>query len=256
MMEIGPEPCTPLAGDDLRAAGGLLFDFDGVMADSERVYMASWNEALAPWGVSIPEEEYFRYWTSLGEGLPGHIARHGDQGIDEARAAALQRRTYESLCGSGAVGLMPGAASVLEALSSSSFAGRFAIASNTDTRLVAGILTRAGAPVPPVIGGEALPRKPMPDIFLAAARKIGSRPGSTLVFEDAWKGLEAARRGGFRHVLVRAPHNSGMSLDADFTLEGIAALLPLIGAMPGGRRSPGRLASGAGLRDNARNDGG
>ncbi|MDM7993275.1 MAG: HAD family phosphatase [Candidatus Fermentibacter sp.] len=229
MNGIGPEPCTPLTGADLLRAGGLLFDFDGVIADSERLYMASWNEALAPWGVSIPEEEYFRHWTSLGEGLPGHISRHGGQGIDEARATSLQKRAYEAFCLSGAIGLMPGAAYVLEILSSSVFAGRFAIASNTDSRLVEGILMRAGAPVPPVIGGESLPRKPCPDIFLAAAHAIGSPPGSTLVFEDAWKGLEAARRGGFRPVLVRAPHNAGEALDADFSLDGISGLLPLLG---------------------------
>lgn len=228
MMEIGPEPGTPLAGSDLASAGGLLFDFDGVIADSERHYMASWNEALAPWGVFVPEEEYYRHWTSLGEGLAGHIARHGGQGIDEARATALQRRAYESLCLSGAIGLMPGAASALETLSSSRFTGRFAIASNTDARLVAGLLVRAGVPVPTVIGGESLPRKPRPDIFLAAARATGSPPGTTLVFEDAWKGLEAARRGGFRPVLVRAPHNSGMVLDAEFTLDGIAGLTALL----------------------------
>lgn len=229
MMGIGPEPCTPLTGGDLLAAGGLLFDFDGVIADSERHFMASWNEALAQWGVSIPEDEYYLHWTSLGEGLAGHIARHGGQGIDEARATALQRRAYESLCASGAIGLMPGAASALEMLSSSSFAGRFAIASNTDARLVAGILVRAGVPVPPVIGGEALPRKPSPEIFLAAARRTGSPPGSTLVFEDAWKGLEAARRGGFRPVLVRAPHNTGMALDAEFAIDGLAGLPALLG---------------------------
>lgn len=228
MIGIGPEPRTPLTRADLLQAGGLLFDFDGVIADSERIYMASWNEALAPWGVSIPEEEYFRHWTSLGEGLAGHIARHGGRDIDEARATSMQKMAYEEFCLSGAVALMPEAATVLECLSASVFAGKFAIASNTDSRLVEGILIRAGAPVPPVIGGESLPRKPCPDIFLAAARTIGSPPGSTLVFEDAWKGLEAARRGGFRPVLVRAPHNTGIVLDADSTLDGIGGLLPLL----------------------------
>ncbi len=228
MRGTGPEAISRLEAGDVGGAEALLFDFDGVLADSEPLFRESWNEALSGWGIEIPEEEYFLRWTSLGEGLRGHVSRHGHGGIDIEAAERLQKRIYRSFCELGRVELMPGARDVLDALSRGPFASSHAIASNTDGDLVELILGRAGALRPRITGGAGLPHKPAPDIFLEAARSLGVRPSASLVFEDAWKGLEAASRGGFPSVLVRAGTNAGMKLEADYEIEGIASLLPLL----------------------------
>ncbi len=220
----------PLAAADLEGFRALLLDFDGVLADSELLYHESWNVALSKWGVQIPEEEYLLHWTSLGEGLKGHLARHPDleARVDPVEASSIQKSVYASFCGSGRIGLMDGAAGVLDELSTGAFAGRCAIASNTDESLIRSIIAAAGASPIPVVGGAGLPKKPMPDIFLRAASLLGSGPDETLVFEDAWKGLEAATRGGFRSVLVRSRLNRDFDLTAGYALEGIGALLPML----------------------------
>ncbi len=219
-----------LAAVDLERFGALLLDFDGVLADSELLYRESWNRALSKWGMEIPEEEYLLHWTSLGEGLEGHLARHPDHGtaMDPAEASSIQKSVYASFCESGRVRLMDGAAGVLDELSAGAFAGRCAIASNTDESLIRRIITEAGASPIPIVGGAGLRQKPMPDIFLRAASLLGSKPEDTLVFEDAWKGLEAASRGGFRTVLVRSRLNREFDLTAGFVLEGIGSLLPML----------------------------
>lgn len=230
-MTDGKGTCIrSLSAADLDRFGALLLDFDGVLADSEPLYRESWNLALAKWGLEIPEEEYYLHWTSLGGGLEGHLARHPDHRavIDPAEASFFQKSVYASFCESGRVKLMEGAAVVLDELSTGAFAGNCAIASNTDVSLIRSIISKAGASPIPVVGGGGLPQKPMPDIFLRAASLLGSEPGGTLVFEDAWKGLEASSRGGFRSVLVRTRLNRDFALTAGYVLEGIGSLLPLL----------------------------
>lgn len=205
-----------------------LFDFDGVIADSEPFYRESYNEALAGLGLSIEPEEYWLCFTSLGQGLEGYLRRHGIEGIDVESVKACQRTIYADYCRRGAVPLFPGASETLR-LMGSLYGRPWAIASNSDSGVIADILGHAAVPLPLVVGGAGLDPKPSPAIFLEAVRRLGAPAAGTLVFEDAWKGLEAARAGGFRRVLVRGPLNRSMDLEADFEIDGISSLAPLIG---------------------------
>ncbi len=214
----------------------LLFDFDGVLADSEPLYRRSWNEALEPWGHVIPEEDYWEHWSSRGEGLAGEIARKGLEGIDEGLAGRRQSEAYARLCREGRVPLFEGAAVLLRRLSGGSEPGcrPFCIASNTDSGLVRVVLEAGGAPVPPIVGGEGLPRKPAPDIFLEAAGRMGADPRSTLVLEDSLKGALAAGKGGFRCVLVRNGLNGGMDIPCEAEVDGTEGMLGVMDLLQAG----------------------
>jgi len=214
----------------LTASSGILLDFDGVLADSEPLFHRSWNTALKPWGHSIPEEEYWLHWSSLGEGLDGEIKRKGLTGIDRERARACERRTYTGLCKSGDVPLFPHTPLLLKTLiAEESSGGRpFCIASNTPSGLVKRILTIGGAPVPRIVGGENLRRKPAPDIFLAASDEIGTSPSETLVFEDTWKGAMAANRGGFPCIVVLNRLNASLDIPAELKINGIKDILAVL----------------------------
>jgi HAD superfamily hydrolase (TIGR01509 family) len=208
------------------AAGGFLLDFDGVLADSEPYYHRSYSEALRPIGLHVDPEEYWIHWTSRGEGLDGFLGRHAIQGVDADALRARQKAIYSGYCAEGLIPLFPFAADLLEALSRD---GRpFAIASNTDRVLVESILAKAGAGCAWVIGGEGLPPKPSPAIFLKAAEALGLRPPCALVFEDAEKGLRAARAGGFPSVLVRGALNGALALEADCEIDGLQPFLAIL----------------------------
>jgi len=209
----------------------LIFDFDGVLADSEPWYRRSWNDALAPWGHVIPERDYWLYWSSMGEGLEGEIRRCGLRGIDPDLAAARQRAAYGEYCREGRIPLFPGVVELLESLSRERPDGRrFCIASNTVSDLVRTVLVEAGAPVPTIVGGEGLRPKPFPDIFLRAAESFGTAPGDALVFEDSQKGMTAAAAGGFPCVLVRNRCNRDLDISHEACLEDIGGLLRMLGA--------------------------
>jgi HAD superfamily hydrolase (TIGR01509 family) len=213
----------------VEAARGFLLDFDGVLADSEPWYYRSWSETLAPLGIHVEPAEYWLYWTSRGEGLDGFYRRHGLAGMDSEGLHARQKAIYAGFCSEGRIPLFPGAVPLLEALARN---GRpFAIASNTGRSLVESILQKASAPVPLIVGGEGLPHKPSPAIFLKAAGALGLPPGDVLVLEDAEKGIRAARAGGFPCVLVWTDINRGLVMDAsaDYEIDGLGPLAARLG---------------------------
>jgi HAD superfamily hydrolase (TIGR01509 family) len=214
-----------------RAAELLIFDFDGVLADSEPWFRRSWNHALSLWSHVIPERDYWLYWSSLGQGLEGEVLRNGLQGIEPDLARARQKQAYEGYCRDGLIPLFPGVRELLERLSGRDGDGRrFCIASNTGSDLVRTVLLRAGAPVPIIVGGENLRPKPHPDIFLRVADLLSVPPCRTLVFEDSQKGASAAMQGGFPFVLVRNPCNTDLDIPHEHCLEGIGGLLQVLEA--------------------------
>lgn len=212
------------------SATSVLFDFDGVLADSEPFFRRSWNIALEPWGHSISKQDYWKYWSSLGEGLDGEILRCGLEGVDIPLALERQKKAYEGFVNDGLVPLFPQTSRLLEILSSKEFSFKrpYGIASNTPFSLVRKILIAGGAPVPLIIGGDKLRKKPSPDIFLRASSILGCNPSSTLVLEDSWKGITAAERGGFMSVLVLNDYNRNLDIKSKLVIDGLEQLLDMV----------------------------
>ena len=189
------------------SCSAVLFDFDGVLADSEPFYRKTWNTVLERYGHTVSEGDYWKYWSFLGEGLEGEIERHGLRIPSTSQARSLQKRLYKEYCLSGQIPLFPLASRVLQMTRACKTC---AIASNTDAELVAAILSAAGGPDLPVIGGNGLRPKPFPDVFLKAAATLGVPPGNCLVLEDAMKGIKAGSSAGMPVILVRNRYNSGL----------------------------------------------
>lgn len=187
-----------------RDSDAVLFDFDGVLADSEPYYRKSWNMVLSSYNHSIPEMAYWKHWSFLGEGLEGEMKRTGLEVSRPKREKERQKAIYREFCLSGMIPMFPLAA---EALSSVMRKKPCAIASNTDSDLVKAVARSAVGSMPPVVGGDGLRSKPAPDIFLRAAETLGVQPDRCIVFEDAMKGILAGNSAGMRVVLVRNEYN-------------------------------------------------
>ena len=213
----------------------VIFDFDGVLANSEPFFRKSWNVALEPWGHSVSPEDYWLYWSSLGEGLEGEIRRHELEGIDVYQAAFSQKTIYEGYCRRGDIPLFPRVPELLARLSSFDEASTrpFCIASNTPSWIVKEILQHYLTQMPVLVGGEGLRKKPAPDIFLLAALKLDVNPSNTLVFEDSWKGIRAAEEGGFQSVLVLNSLNRGLDIKSGYVINGIGSILSLLDTTDG-----------------------
>ena len=205
----------------------VLFDFDGVLADSEPFYRKSWNLVLSAFQHSVPEDVYWKHWSYLGEGLKGEMERTGLNISSPEKEKERQRGIYRDFCLAGRIPLFPLAADVIDAVMKQK---PCAIASNTNSELVRRVAGSEMAILPPVIGGEGLRSKPAPDIFLRAAETLGVNPENCLVFEDAMKGIKAGNAAGMKVVLVRNRYNKDFdATGAALEIQGLYEIIQVAG---------------------------
>jgi len=219
----------------LAEAKALLFDFDGVIADSEPFYYRSYDRAFRKRGHSIREEDYWEYWTSRGEGIAGEAKRQGIPFSEEEMKVmyAERREHYSAFCREGAIPFFPGMLDALLLLKKKGVP--CIVASSSFEGDILTLFEKAGhAPPPcPVVGRRAcLLPKPDPDIFVYAAGALGAAPADCLVFEDAHKGLEAAKTVGMKCMILKNRYNRNLNYaDADAVAESHEAFLQAIRAL-------------------------
>ena len=181
----------------------VLWDLDGTLVDSRAYHWRSWQDALAAEGVRVSEARFratfgqrndliLREWLGAGAS-PERIARIG----------AAKEADYRRLVAEGGLAPLPGAAAWLERLGAAGW--RQAVASSAP-RLNVAVVVRAlalGRHFGALVAAEDVRHgKPAPEVFLAAAGRLGVKPRRCVVVEDAAAGVEAARRAGMRSVAV------------------------------------------------------
>jgi HAD superfamily hydrolase (TIGR01509 family) len=193
----------------------LIFDCDGVLADTERFgHLPAFNETFRHFGLPVQwsEEEYGRR-LRIGGGkermasllTPGFVAEAGLPIDPDAQRAEIARwhewktRRYTEMVAAGAIEARPGIARIIHAALGSGWS--LAVASTSAEASVRAILDHvAGADAARFAGvfaGDIVTRKkPAPDIYLLALEQLGADPDTTLVVEDSANGAEAAAAAG------------------------------------------------------------
>jgi HAD superfamily hydrolase (TIGR01509 family) len=188
---------------------GLIFDVDGLIADTEplnaKVTIRVLDELFGIKGVR-PED----FAAGYGKGAEAYVkagARfHGVELTDEqAYAAAELRERYlvESVRKEG-LPAFPGVLKLIkDALKSKDF--RLAIATSATQELSEAILTAVKVPYRKMVyvsGSDVTKKKPDPQIFLIAIQRLGIEAARCVVFEDAPSGVQAAKSAGARCIAV------------------------------------------------------
>lgn len=188
---------------------GLIFDVDGVIADTEplnaRVTIRVLKDMFGLRGV-VDED----FAAGIGRGAEAYVKAgakaHGVQLTDgQAQVAAQVRERYliEALH-QEPLPAFPGVLKLIQAgLDDPNF--RLAIATSASRELSQAILESAGVPyqrMAYVSGSEVKKKKPDPDLFLTAAKRMSLPPGRCIVFEDAPSGVQAAGAAGARCIAV------------------------------------------------------
>ena len=194
----------------------LIFDCDGVLADTERYgHLPAFNAMFEEFGLPVhwDEDEYARR-LKIGGGKERLASLFDDPGFVQAAAipddaaeratllAAWHRRKtakFKELVGAGKLPARPGIARIIpEALAAG---WQVAVASTSALESVSAVLEHAvGAEIAAqitVFAGDVVPaKKPDPAIYLLAVRELGLDPSRTLVIEDSRNGLLAATAAG------------------------------------------------------------
>ncbi len=193
------------------SASAVLFDFDGLVADSEPIHVRTWLDALREHGVRISEEEYGDHWIRRGLGIGEFVESRGLP-HDPALLLQAKQRGYLSAIATE-LRPMPGALELVRALRPET---PVALVSSGRRAMVEAALRAVGADglFEVVITHESVERrKPAPDCFLLAARTLGAAPERCVVLEDAEKGVLAAAAAGMPCIAVPTPHTR----DHDFS---------------------------------------
>jgi HAD superfamily hydrolase (TIGR01509 family) len=211
-----------LAPDRLRRrAQAVIFDCDGTLVDSEPLARIAWERSLAAYGYAIDDAEYAGLIGLPYPKVHGFFAERipGLAGLDpfwDAYSGAL----FELID----TALVPfdDALETLRELRARDVV--VAVASSSPRARLNHTLARAGladAFAVTVAGDEVARGKPAPDMFLAAAERLGIAPARCAVIEDSAPGVAAGLAAGMRTVGVA---RNGARLDgAHVVLERLTA---------------------------------
>ena len=210
----------------------LIFDCDGVLADTERYgHLPAFNQTFEEFGLPVRwSEEDYAQKLLIGGGkermrsllTPQFVAEAGlpadKAGQDEA-IAAWHRRKTEIYTAMVADGKLPGRPGIRRVIAAAADAGwRLAVASTSAEPSVRAVLEHAAGPElsgdVAVFAGDIVPaKKPAPDIYQLAVRELGADPSRTVVVEDSRNGLLAATAAGLPALITV----NGYTEDEDFS---------------------------------------
>lgn len=182
----------------------LVFDYDGVLAETERLHWKSWAEMLLPYDLQLSWEDYCRLWRGVSDGQIFALIqmREPRLPVDELKQQNLERR--RKVC-RWSLAESPIPAETIRLLGRLN-AYRIGLVTSSERADVEPVL-RACAIYEKfdalVFGSDAPAHKPAPDPYLVMAKKLGVSTG--IAFEDSESGLESARAAGFIAVRVEQP---------------------------------------------------
>jgi HAD superfamily hydrolase (TIGR01509 family) len=186
-----------------RAIGGVIFDMDGLMLDTEPLYKAAWQSASGELGYTLDDPSYAKLL-----GRPTHdcelelVRQFGDAfPLDQFRVRWPE--LWRAEVAVSGIRQKPGLLEFLAGLDANQIP--VAVATSSDIDYAAFSLRHAGLDGRfriIVTGEEVANGKPAPDIYQEAARRLEVAPESCVALEDSEAGILAAIRAGMRAVLI------------------------------------------------------
>lgn len=212
----------------------VVFDFDGVLANSEPLHFRAFRDVLAEYGLTLTEAAYYERYLGFDDvGAFRAIAADAHVGWGDAQVAELASRKAERLeaLERGASVLFPGAR---EAIFRMARHGPLAIASGAIRVEIVRVLDREGlrAFFPVLVAAEDTPEsKPHPAPYLTAVELLGAvagrvEPGECVAVEDSRWGLMSAKGAGLRTVAVTHSYAASNLAEADVVIDHLDELTP------------------------------
>ena len=202
-----------------RSEPAVIFDCDGTLVDSEPLSRRAWEQALAPYGYEVTDADLA---ACVGRSYPhthGHFAERALLPGADAFWPVYSGELFALIDAQ----LEP-FADALGAIAQLKARGvAIAVASSSARERLERTLQRAGlrdAFAATVAGDEVARGKPAPDMFLAAAERLGVAPSACIAVEDSVPGVESGLAAGMAVVAVARDSPVPPGLDAAHRLVG------------------------------------
>lgn len=190
---------------DCRKIKGCIFDFDGVVVDTEKYHYLSWVESAKHVGYDLSWEEYLPLKSTGNTEITQYLCDHSGREVSPELFETMRQTKlteFDRLVAElSEKDVLPGVRDFLSWLGSRCVKAAVASSSNTSS----GLAKRFGLDIhfqAIIDGNMKLPRKPAPDTFLLAAKMLGLQPEECVVFEDSLAGIQAAANAGIPVIAV------------------------------------------------------
>ncbi|MCR8546742.1 HAD-IA family hydrolase [Salipiger sp. P9] len=211
----------------------LIFDVDGTLAETEEAHRLAFNETFSARGLGWhwTRDDYRRLLKTTGgkERIRAYLAERGasEDGLDIAALHAAKTTRYVEILESGGLALRPGVGDLVAAARNTGL--RLAVATTTSRPNVEALCRccwgRPGEAVFDVIaaGDEVAAKKPAPDVYDLALKRLGLPAALALALEDSRNGVLSAQAAGLRVIVTPSVYTE----DEDFgAAEVLASLAP------------------------------
>ncbi len=204
----------------------VLWDLDGVIADTGLYHCRAWQDVFHKRGVNFTDDDFKCHFgqgndTIIRSALGGSISPKELDIIASEKEENYRRRVAQN------IKPLPGAIELIRALKEYNI--KEAIASSAPLENIQLIIRGLGININEcfqtiVWGREVAESKPSPQVFLLAARKLGTEPQNCVVIEDAVAGVAAAKRDGMKCVAVTNSHPRNSLKEADLIVDTLEAV--------------------------------
>lgn len=188
------------------AVRAVIFDFDGLLMDTESTSISSWEREWSRWGLVLDQESFFAphggdVTEQRYEALAAAVGASYDRELSHTRRTQDRDQVHETLP------LRPG---IAEWIAQSAELGlRIAVASSSPVNWVERHLRQVGVldKFAVIAGGNEVSRhKPAPDVYQLALSRLGLSPAQAIAVEDTPHGVDAAHAAGLACIAIPNPY--------------------------------------------------
>jgi len=207
-------------------AKAVIWDMDGVIADTALYHFKAWQEVFQRRGVNFTGDDFRRNFGQRNDTIIRNTLGEQISQSEIDAIASEKEKTYRKVIGQN-IKPLPGAVELIKSLREHRF--KIALASSApieNIRLVTRGLGIDDYFHAVVTGRDVAEGKPSPQGFLLAAQKLGVEPKDCVVIEDAIAGVTACKRAGMQCIAVTNTHPRENLAEADLivdTLEEVTA---------------------------------
>jgi len=197
----------------------VIWDMDGVIADTAPYHLKAWQEVLQKRGINFTEEDFRHCFgqrndTIIRNALGKEVSQEEIDTIAKEKEAGFRQRIRQNLKP------LPGAIKLIKSLAEGGF--KLALASSAPIENIQLVIIGLGISDyfhAIITGRDVTEGKPSPQSFLLAAQKLGIEPKNCVVIEDAVAGVSAAKKAGMRCLAITNTHPRTSLKEADLIVD-------------------------------------
>lgn len=202
---------------------GVIFDWDGVVADSEEAHRKSWKKVAVELRKELPEQYFEKSFGLKNDRIIPEILQWAKDSIEIKRISDRKEKIFRDLIQEEGIKIFPGVLELLKELEKKGIP--CVIASSTPRVNIDVVSSFLGLEqyFSGIISAEDVEHgKPAPDVFLRALEGLGCSRQECIIFEDAPAGIKAGLTAGIKVVGIGTTHEISELVGAHFIVESLA----------------------------------